>query len=246
MGIIYDQATGGEQLTTNGKLLRTLVTKGSYEDQFAAANARPRGTAIPGYGYVLSWNLNRVAGNNGICTYQLVSMTQELWLNNAPMSETWNLKHIRVDVPIERYGGPSEGNSANLYDLARWQTEPDRALYVAYKYRTENNVLVSLSNPTILLAKKLEYGHQVVQRHFPVAVRTRLYARVPYAVGEDLDRIYAPEFFASAAKDWLKIQDDLDQGGDGNWQRVEAWQGAESWDVNFYGSGTQRWEFGAI
>lgn len=246
MGTIYNQPAGGEQLQSNGKKLRTLVTKGLYADQLTAANARPRGTHITDYGYVLSWNLQRVNGDLGICTYQLAAQTSEQWTSNEPLSETWSLKHIRVDVPIERYGGPSEVNSASLYDLARWQTEPDKTLYAAYKYKTDLDVIVELSSHTIELADKIKLGHEVVQRHFPVAVLTTLSTQRPASIGTGIDYIEEPDEFGDTAAEWLKIQDDVSQSGDGNWQRVQAWQGAEYWDQNFYGSGSSRWEFGTI
>jgi hypothetical protein len=247
MGIIYDQATGGEQLSSNGKKLRTLVTKGAYADQLAAANARPRGTFITGYGYVLSWNLNRVPGNNGVCTYQLAAQNAAEWENNSELSDVTALKYMRMEIPVERYGGPSEGANAKLYDLARWQTEPNRTLYVAYQYETELHAIITLDARTQLLAKKIQLGHEVVVRHFPVVIRTRTYANPPAAgIGASIDYIETPPAYSSAAPAWLKTQDDIAEGADGIFSRVESWQGAEYWDLNFYGSGAQRWVFGSI
>lgn len=247
MGVIYNQPAGGEQLSSNGKLLRTLVTKGLYADQVTAANARPRGTFITDYGYVLSWNLTRVNGDCGVCTYQLANQTSEQWQSNTPLSDTWSLKSMRVEIPVERYGGPSEVNNASLYDLAQWQTEPDKDLYTAYKYKTPKKTIITLSAHTIKLADKIKLGHETVIRHFPVVTRTRVYANPPTTgIGADLDTIEAPAQYASAAAAWLKIQDDIAEASDGNHTRVEGWQGADFWDANFYGDGADRWVFGSI
>jgi len=249
MGVIYNQPSGGEQLTTAGKKMRTLVTKGLYADQLAATASRPRGTHIDGYGYVLSWSLERLPGDAGMTTYHLAAVTAEQWASNAPISETWSLKYMRVDIPIQRYGGESEGASANLYDLARWQSEPDRNLWVAYQYRTDPNggAIVTLSEPTQKLAKKIKMGYQSVQRHHPIAILRQIYANEPSSgIGDNIDFINTPAKFASAAAAWLKSQDDIDQQADGNWVRNQMWQGADVWDVNFYGSSPDRWAFGSI
>lgn len=247
MGVIHPQPAGGEQLQTNGKKLRTLVTKGLYADQLVETAARPRGTLVAGYGYVLSWSLNRVNGDIGVATYQLAAQTSEQWQSNEALSDLWALKHMRVEIPVERYGGPSEVNNASLYDLARWQTEPDKALYSAYKYKGKGNTVVELTAYTIKLADKIKAGHESVVRHFPVVTRTRIYANPPTTgVGADIDHIDSPGEYASAAAAWLKIQDDIAGSADGNHTRVEGWQGAETWDENFYGETPTRWEFGSI
>jgi len=247
MGVIYAQPAGGEQLQTNGKKLRTLVTKGLWADQIVETAARPRGTLVEGYGYVLSWTLNRVNGDIGVATYQLAAQTSEQWQSNEALSDLWALKHMRVEIPVERYGGPSEVNNASLYDLARWQTEPDKALYSAYQYLGKGNTVIQLTPYTIKLADKIKAGHESVVRHFPVVTRTRIYANPPTTgIGADIDHIDTPAQYASASASWLKIQDDIAGSADGNHTRVEGWQGAETWDANFYGETPTRWEFGSI
>lgn len=247
MGVTHIQPSGGEQLQSDGKKLRTLVVKGDYADVLAEANARPRGTHITGYGYVLSWTIQRGVADNAICTYQLAAQTSEAWEGNEPLSDTWALKYMRVEIPIARYGGPSEVNNANLYDLARWQQEPDRQLYIDYSYKTKDRQIVKLSAYTIKLAQKIQAGYETVVRHTPIVTRKRIYANLPVAnIGADIDHIDTPGRYASAAAAWLKIQDDADEQSDGNTLRLESWMGAEHWDQNFYGNSPDRWEFGTI
>jgi hypothetical protein len=78
-------------------------------------------------------------------------------------------------------------------------------------------------------------------------IRTRTYANPPTSgIGWDIDYIDVPPAYLTAAAQWLKTQDDIAEGADGIFSRVESWQGAEYWDLNFYGLGAQRWEFGSI
>lgn len=243
----YSQPTGGDTLPSSGKRTRTLVRKGLYASILSEAEGRPRGTLIPDVGYVLSWQISRLVGDLAMVTYTCAVVTSEQWTSNEALTDTWSLKYMRMEIPIERYGGPSEVNNADLYDLAQWQTEPDKALYTNYQYRQSDQTIVDLSSFTIKLANKIKLGYQVVVRHSPIVTRTRIYAKKPTgSIGSDIDYIDTPDEYASAAAEWLKMQDDITQGADGNYTRVEAWQGAEYWDLNFYGGGSNRWEFGTI
>lgn len=248
MALIF-QPSGGMTMDSNSSKIATIVKKGTYAECLAAGVDRDtavvdeNGTHL---GYVLSWSIQRgLAGNATITLIVAVQSTTD-HASLVALSSTLSIRHPAVEIPITRYGGPSEVNNANLYDIKMWRSEPNKTLYDDYKYRTESGEIITLSAFSKKLADKYKLGYESVRRHYPSVTRTRVYASRPTDIAVVLDYIDTPPAWDSEAMVWLKTMDDCDQASDGSWVRQEAWDGADDIDVNFYGSGTDRWEFGTI
>ena len=245
--VITPQPRGGHQNDGGGKIIAQYVVKGDYDAVLTQAKARPAGTLITDVGYVLNWQINRTNGGKGIVTYNCADVTSEQWTSNSALKDVWSIRNMQTAISIMRYCGPSLVMNANWYDITQWKKERDKELFDDYKYKDGKDVEHELNDFSKLLADKILQGKETVSRHYPVVTRSRTYAKKPTDdIGAGLDVIGAPAEYSSAAPVWLKVQDDLDQLADGTYKRVEAWQGADELDVNFYGTGAQRWAFGGI
>jgi hypothetical protein len=242
---IFTQPQGGDSLQPDGQKIRTHVREGRYADVLAEAEGYKLGDLIEGVGYVLQWHISRTVASIGVVTYTCADMTSESWQNNSPLKDTWALRNTQVTHPLSVYCGPSQAANAQWRRIQQWSQETDNTLYEAFMFHSGTSIK-ELTNHDIPIAEKLMQGIEEVQRHYPVAQRTRLYARKPSGVGADLDHIRTPGEFANAAPVWLKTQDDVSQNADGSWTRVEQWLGAETLDQNLYGDSPHRWEFGTI
>lgn len=242
---IYNQPSGGEQLQADGRKIRTLVRKGPYADVLAEAQANGLGALIADVGYVLQWQISRSAGGGGVVTYTCADVSAGEWQDNSPMADAWSLRNTQITHPLSVYCGPSQAANAQWRRIQQWAGERDNALYTQMLYKSGTSVR-ALTGPDTLIASKIMIGIEEVQRHYPVAQRSRIYPRQPAGVGTGLDHIEAPAEFAGAAATWLKVQDDASQNSDGSWTRTEQWLGAETLDINFYGEPPDRWSFASI
>jgi hypothetical protein len=146
-----------------------------------------------------------------------------------------------------RYCGPSEVNNANWYDITQWRKGTDKNLFNDYQYVDGNGATVTLSAFSQILADKIKLGHESVMRFYPIVTHSRIYPKKPTDdIGFKLSYIDTPSEYSEVAPMFLKIQDDLDELSNGTYRRVEAWQGADELDENFYGTGESRWAFGSI
>jgi len=222
---ITPQPRGGHSLDAKGKIIRQHVEKGPYAEVLAAAKARPKGSLIADVGYVLQWSIQRAPGGLGVVTYNCVDQTSEKWESNDPLSDTWSIKNMQTTIPLMRYCGPSEVNNANWYDITQWRKGTDKNLFNDYQYVDGNGATVTLSAFSQILADPKKPTDDI---------------------GFKLSYIDTPSEYSEVAPMFLKIQDDLDELSNGTYRRVEAWQGADELDENFYGTGESRWAFGSI
>lgn len=244
---ITPQPRGGHSLDAKGKIIRQHVEKGPYAEVLAAAKARPKGSLIADVGYVLQWSIQRAPGGLGVVTYNCVDQTSEKWESNDPLSDTWSIKNMQTTIPLMRYCGPSEVNNANWYDITQWKKGTDKNLFNDYQYVDGNGATVTLSAFSQILADKIKLGHESVMRFYPIVTHSRIYPKKPTDdIGFKLSYIDTPSEYSEVAPMFLKIQDDLDELSNGTYRRVEAWQGADELDENFYGTGESRWAFGSI
>lgn len=241
------QPRGGAQTDPAGKIVRTHVEKGPYDDVLAAAKARPRGTLIPDVGYVLQWQISRSPGGLGVCSYSCADVTSEKWESNGELTDVFNVRNVQTQISLMRYCGPSTVNNAQWYDIRKWRAETDKALFDAWKYRDDSGEH-TLSSFSQLLAAKIKLGYESVMRFYPVVSRVRVFPKRPAVmdIGAKLSYIDTPPEYDYLAAAWMKIQEDVEELSDGTFKLVESWQGADYYDVNFYGDEPDRWAFGSI
>ncbi len=157
-----------------------------------------------------------------------------------PLSSYWEVRFTRVEKPLEALCGPSAGDP-NVHELKYWQAETDPDLWDAFKYKdpkTKEEKTLSEASKTI--AEKMKKGTTSYLRFVPTVTRTRIYDSPPGDIGSALGSMSAPSKFASTAKAWLVTGDDLTQDAGGKWTRVTAWQGAEAWDPDLYGTNAMK------
>lgn len=216
-----------------------------------------------------NWNLQRLPGSSGLLTINCVpddmvptpteedpdAKTQE------PLKDIWSIKPVRNDVSIMAYCGEGE-NEPKRALIEAWMKEPDGELAKKHRFRRDSGEIVQLTTDagTMDLVQKIEKGIESVIRFYPVVTRKRTYSQVPPACLENLGFIdtppgpsggvaKGPNGLAAAinAHQWLKVQDDADQGTDSNWTRTESWMGIKKtdskdlnpWDADLYGA--NRW-----
>lgn len=243
--------------------------KGGYSALETLMSSLTQATIVITGWIAKNWDLQHLPGNSGLLTINCVpddmvptpteedpdAKTQE------PLKDIWSIKGIRNDVSIMAYCGDGE-NEPKRALIEAWMKEPDGELAKKHQFRRDSGEIVQLTTDagTMDLVQKIEKGIESVIRLYPVVTRKRTYAQVPPACLENLCLIDTPPgpsgdvakgpngiSSAIATHQWLKVQDDADQGTDSNWIRTESWMGipktdavGESpWDADLYGA--NRW-----
>lgn len=245
----------------------------SYDDLKNAANGYRRGDAVENGWVLTNWNLDGVPGGGGLLTINCVPADTfvpegETSATQYPKDETWTCKTVRNDLSILAYCGPSEGSNPNRVALELWMKETDAELANAFKYHKNENDVEELSEASIAVANKILKGVDTVMRFYPILSRNRKYDNCPDTMLENLfeidtpptpsDYIDNPNIPQSSRKkvkkpsnlstirasyQWLKVQDDTTEQGDGSFVRTESWMGIRKtngnpspWDADLYGA----------
>ncbi len=271
------QPDGGLSMDDGGGFAASLSWKGPYNSLAAAAaniaygDAIPEQDDLPGNWYVSSFDLKRVNADNGVLTVagriDPPSSSSSGGVS-TPIRDLWSLKSVRNDVSILAYCGTS-ANNPNRVAIEKWLKESDGELANGYAYREADGKVVSIAaepeiSYSIPVIKKLQEGTESVIRFYPQVMRRRTYYKPPADVFENLGYVNEPSYQASditfapdglseviANHEWLKVQDDCDEQGDGKWLRTESWIGilkasspdGHPWDPDLYGE--DRWDMPA-
>lgn len=242
--------------------------KGGYSSLETLMKSLSQGTEVVSGWVAKNWNLQGLPGNSGLLTINCVptDMTGEPEEEGGdptqePLKDIWSIKSVRNDVSIMGYCGDGE-NEPNRALIEAWMKEPDGELAKKHQFKKESGEIVLLTEDaaTMDLVLKIEKGIESVIRFYPVITRKRTYSQVPPACLENVGFIdtppgpsggvaKGPNGLSSAIADhqWLKVQDDADQGTDSNWTRTESWMGIKKtdskdsspWDSDLYGA--NRW-----
>lgn len=243
---------------------RSLSWKGPYSALESAAGALKRGDAIVVGWSCSTYDLRRVAGNLGVLTVNCIPSAEfddddDDNPVQTPLKETWSVRTVRNDVSVMAYCGPS-GSNPNRAQIEAWMKEPDGELAARHSYRNSDGEEVEITaSASLALIEKIEKGVESVIRFYPVVTCRRLYSLPPPNCLENIGFIDTP--FSPGANSgcpgnlasklssyqWLKVQDDVDEGQDGKWTRTESWMGIKQtdsnlnpWDADLYGS--NRWK----
>lgn len=192
-----------------------------------------------------------------------------------PKDETWTCRSVRNDVSILAYCGTS-GNTPNRTWIELWQKETDDSVARTNNYTKPDGTVSDLSQEdfdaaTSDLIAKINKGIESVMRFYPVLSRNRKYDTCPDTMLENLGfiddppdagayidnpnipessrkKIKKPSNLSTikSAHQWVKVQDDVTEQGDGSFIRTESWMGIKKngsndspWDQDLYG--TNRW-----
>ena len=226
----------------------------SWKDAYAtlktAADAIKTGDAYDS-GLVTNVNLRRVPGNYGVLTLTLVK--DDTSSGQSPtqtaLKAVWTCKSVRNDMSILAYCG----GAASRVNLELWMKETDAEVADANSFHKNEAETDQLNSQEINIADKIRKGIDSVVRFYPVLTCTSTWSRIPSSFLQKVgykdtpgapsaDETHAPGNLSSviSAYDWLKVQDDANETGDGKWQRVESWMGIDgTWDDDLYGA--SRW-----
>ena len=253
------QPDESESTNTSGNS-RTIAYKGPYAALKSAKYAIKTGDKHDG-GVVKVATLRRMPGDLGLLELTLaLDLDEKDEQGNTvqkALRAVWTCKSVRNDKSILAYCGTKE-ETPNRAWIESWMAERDADIAGGLNYRKEDGTISDISQTdhhaaTSDLIEKIKAGIDSVVRFYPVLTCTATYADIPNKFIEKLgyiddpkarsaDETKAPDNLASviSAYKWLKVQDDVNETGDGNWQRVESWMGSENgWDENLYGA--NRW-----
>lgn len=248
-----------ESTNPSGKS-RTIAYKDTYSSLKTAKNAIKTGDKHDG-GVVKVATLRRMPGNLGLLELTLAPDSSDSsgsgGLTQKAMRAVWTCKSVRNDKSILAYCGPSAKNPNRAW-IESWMAERDSSIADDHNYRKDDGTVSDITKSdhqaaTEDLMAKISAGIDSVVRFYPVLTCTSTYADIPDKFIEKLSYIDTPSARAAdetkapsnlnnviKAYKWLKVQDDVGETGDGNWQRVESWMGTENtWDVDLYGE--NRW-----
>ena len=256
----YRQPTEAEGVDSNGNKTFSYVLKGPYASLKTLLDGLSIGDEIVSGWVFSSGNLARNAGDVGTLTLTCAiddTTTTEGETSQTPLDEIWQIRSCRNDVSILGYCGTGNTNPCREW-IEAWQREPDGTIANADSFTKADGTIFPLGSEgtrgaaTCELLGKIKKGIDSVMRFYPMLVKTTVYSKPPRAVYEHLAEIDTPIYseirkapgnLASiiSAHTWLKCQDDSEQQQDGKWRRVEAWLGANDWDINLYGTSGDRW-----
>lgn len=221
--------------------------KDAYSTLKTAADAIAFGDAYDG-GVVTNVALRRVPGEYGVLT---LTLTKDDTTDNVQtaLKAVWTCKSVRNDMSILAYCG----GAASRVNLELWMKETDAEVADANSFHKNEVETDQLNSQEIAIANKIRKGIDSVVRFYPVLTCTSTWSRIPSAFFNKLgykdtpgvpsaDETHAPANLSTviSAYDWLKVQDDVAETGDGKFQRVESWMGIDgTWDSDLYGS--SRW-----
>lgn len=223
----------------------------SYSALKTAASSFVRGDVVETGWLLDSWVLEGVPGGGGMLTLQCIPNDggSSGSTPNA-LRAVWTCKSVRNDMSILSYCG----TTARRIALELWMKETDAALAEANTYHVTETTTDSLNSQEIAIANKIRKGIDTVIRFYPVLTCKSTWSRLPGSflvklgyidnpAAPSADEVVAPSNLSSviSAHSWLKVQDDVDESGNGRFQRVESWMGIDgTWDSNLYGTG--RWQ----
>lgn len=249
----------------------TRVFKGGFGDLVTFANGFTIGGSVfPGTTSVRlrSVKLERTVGNSTdgnlgtlTMTYGEIDQGTGSGGSNATKTGTkWSMKHTQKMISIYRYCGDSDAGSANRGRIEQWRKGTDAYLYHNFQWRDKVGAIHTLTGKDQQLAGKFRAGFDSVMRFYPTiqCVETFTKGKIT-GIGLNLATIVdasaiadssgdgPPSGWTGAAAKWLKIGDDLTfDDGTGVQTRTQSWLGEEDFDVNFYGTGNDRWAWGSV
>ena len=197
-----------------------------------------------------SWTLEGVPSGGGLLTLQCIPAGSG---GSSPgttaLRAVWTCKSVRNDMSILAYCG----GAASRIALELWMKETDADLADANSYHTSETTTDQLNSQEIAIANKIRKGIDTVVRFYPVLTCKSTWSRIPSSFLTNLsfvnspaapaaDETIAPANLSSiiSAHSWLKVQDDVDETGNGRFQRTESWMGIDgTWDADLYGP--NRW-----
>ena len=197
-----------------------------------------------------SWSLEGVPGGGGMLTLQCIPDAGSGEDGSAKaLRAVWTCKSVRNDMSILSYCG----GAASRVALELWMKETDADVADADSYHSNETTVEQLNSQEIEIANKIRKGIDSVIRFYPVLTCKSTWSRIPGSFLTNLgfvntpgapsaDETIAPANLSSiiSAHSWLKVQDDVDETGNGRFQRVESWMGIDgTWDANLYGP--NRW-----
>lgn len=224
----------------------------SFNDLKTAAASFVRGDVVETGWLLDSWALEGVPGGGGMLTLQCIPDTGGGSGGGATPSAlraVWTCKSVRNDMSILAYCG----GAASRINLELWMKETDAALADANSFHATETTTDVLNSQEIAIANKIRKGIDTVVRFYPVLTCKSTWSRIPGSfltklgfvdnpAAPSADEVVAPSNLSSviSAYSWLKVQDDVDETGNGRYQRIESWMGIEgTWDADLYGD--NRW-----
>ena len=236
--------------------------KGPYEDLETAAKAIKQGDTFEGK-TVSTVNLTTIPGGWGILTINFGEASESSGADGlAPISDKWSVKGCRNDVSILAYCGKATDNPSRVW-IESWQRETNAKVAESGDITLPDGTIgylhdITQHDATLQLIEKIRSGVESVMRFYPIVSRKRVYSAPPGDLQETLGFIDTPSGPSGQAKapsglssfinkyQWLKCQDDCDQGDGNTWMRVESWMGIRKtqdnptpWDPDLYGP--NRW-----
>ena len=256
---IYEQP---EYTVTNegGARSVTRTFRGLHADLVSFANSYAIGSTTHDGLPLSSVRLTREPGESAAqagtltLTFSKAEQGQGGSASATELSTTWQMRHTQKMVSIYRYCGDSLGASANRGRIEQWRKGTDAFLFQNFQWRDKVGAVQTLTGRDQLLAAKFRAGFETVMRFYPTIMKTTQYSHGKISnIGAGLATIVtagsigAPTGWTDAAAAWMKIGDDLSfDASSGKQTRTETWLGEESFDKNFYGTGSDRWDWGTI
>jgi hypothetical protein len=223
----------------------------SFDDLKTAAASFARGDEVETGWLLDAWTLEGVPGGGGMLTLQCIpdDVGGGSGTTSRALRAVWTCKSVRNDMSILAYCG----GAASRINLELWMKETDATLADANRFHATDTTVDTLNSQESAIANKIRKGIDTVIRFYPVLTCKSTWSRIPRSFLTDLgyvdtpgapdaDETVAPSNLSTliSAYDWLKVQDDVDQTGDGRYQRIESWMGIDGiWDANLYGP--SRW-----
>lgn len=233
------------------KGFQILYKDPSYSALETAAASFQRGDVVETGWLLDSWVLEGVPGGGGMLTLQCIPNDSGSGSGSSAtaLRAVWTCKSVRNDVSILAYCGGAASRTA----LELWMKETDADLADANSYHATETTTDQLNSQEIAIANKIRKGIDTVIRFYPVLTCKSKWSRIPGSflvklgfvdnpAAPSADETIAPANLSSiiSAYSWLKVQDDVDETGNGRFQRIESWMGIDgTWDADLYGS--QRW-----
>ena len=239
------------------------VFKGVYADIVTLANTYTVGTSVFGALKLRDVRVERGVGDTATLTLTFGEIDQGNGSGGSAATRTgvrWSMKHTQKLISIYRYCGDSNAASADRGRIEQWRKGTDAYLYQNFQWRDKVGAIHTLSGRDQLLAGKFRAGFESVMRFYPTIQCVESFTKGTISgIGSGLATITAaadikdssggaaPSGWTGAAAAWLKIGDDLTfDAGSGVQTRTQSWLGEESFDVNFYGTGNDRWAWGSV
>ncbi len=153
------------------------------------------------------------------------------------LPESYQLTFSQYEVPIavalaedtDNGGDDSYGGGGFL----AWQAQPPEER-VGHKFKDRNGVQHDLGTNAKKWAKLVDQGLEAVVKFAPTVSKTSQLLEEPKIGG--CGKRSTPPQFASTAKDWLKVGEDI-SFANGVYNYTESWRGENKWDPTIYPAG---------